>query len=126
MSNENSQYLELVKLILPPEIFDYFEITKLNSDDKKIKVYLDEKNHILEEFRDQKVHSKGFYDATVIQDFPIRERAVFLHVRRRRWTLIDTNKVVFRQSETVAKGSRYTKGFATFLKAIHREISGQL
>ena len=126
MSAENDQNLQLLKLMLPKEIFDFFEITKLKSDDKKIKVYLDENNTIPDEFKNQKVHSKGFYDATVIQDFPIRERAVFLHVRRRRWTVVETNEVVSRQWETVAKGSRYTKGFATFLKDLHRDISRQL
>jgi transposase len=34
-------------------------------------------------FRD--FESKGFYERTLIQDFPIRGKAVYLGIRRRRW-----------------------------------------
>ena len=37
-------------------------------------------NYDLNEFE-----SKGFYERTLIQDFPIRGKAVYLGIRRRRW-----------------------------------------
>ncbi|WP_420854513.1 ISAon1 family transposase N-terminal region protein [Solitalea lacus] len=45
---------------------------------------------------------------------------MFLHVKRRRWMNLDTQKVVYRNWEAVAKGTRITKDFAAFLKAISR------
>jgi len=31
------------------------------------------------------LHSKGFFPEIEVQDFPIRGKAVYLRVRRRRW-----------------------------------------
>ena len=43
-----------------------------------------------------KVESKGFYEPVVVQDFPIRGKKLFLHVRRRRWVVKDENRYVSR------------------------------
>ena len=66
----------------------------------------------------EKVSSKGFHSEVVIQDFPIRDKKVFLHVRRRRWLVESTNKIVSRDWNTVAKGTRLTGEFAAFLKGL--------
>ena len=109
---------EFIKLLLPQEIFDYFDITNLNVEEKNLKIYLDEKNVIPKEFISEKITSKGFHSELVIQDFPIRNKSVFLHVRRRRWLVESTNKVVSRDWNSVAKGTRLTGEFAAFLKGL--------
>ena len=50
-----------------------------------------------------------------MNDFPIREYRTVLHVRRRRWKDAD-GKSVSNDWQMVAKGTRYSKEFATFLK----------
>jgi len=35
---------DLLKAILPAEVFDYLDITKVDTDDKTIDIYLDELN----------------------------------------------------------------------------------
>jgi transposase len=62
--------------------------------------------------------SHGFHKQITIQDFPLRGKTVFLHIKRRRWFNKTTNKVVQRDWDLVAKGTRMTVEFATFLKAI--------
>jgi len=47
---------------------------------------------------------------------------VFLHVRKRKWKDDRTGKIISNSWETAAKGTRYTKDFASFLK----EVFGQL
>ena len=42
MTEQNEHYQSIVKLLLPSEIFDYFEITRLNVTDRSIGVFLDE------------------------------------------------------------------------------------
>ena len=43
---------------------------------------------------------------------------VYLHVKRRRWLNQDSDKVVYRNWDLVAKGTRITQDFADFLKGI--------
>ena len=118
MPNPNNYSQELIKLLLPSEIFEYFEIVKLQVTDTSINVYLDETNVLPQEFTEKILSSKGFHAASIIQDFPIRDKSLYLHVRRRRWLDESTGKVVSRDWDTVAKGTRYTKGFAIFLKGL--------
>jgi len=122
MSEQNEYYQNLVKLLLPAELFDYFVITRLVVEDWAVTVFLDELDIKPTYYSDQKLTSKGFHAESVIQDFPIRNKAVFLHVRRRRWLVESTGEVVSRDWESVAEGTRYTKSFADFLKGLFGQL----
>jgi hypothetical protein len=122
MATENEQYLSLVKLILPSEIFEYFEIINVVVEDNSIHVYLDERDVKPEAYSEKKLTSKGFHPESVIQDFPLRKKPVFLHVRRRRWLVGPTGEVVSRDWDSVAEGTRYTKSFADFLKGLFGQL----
>lgn len=114
--------IELLKLLLPPDMFDYFDIIKVSSSSNTIDVFLDEKYRKPEKYQEEKLISKGFHQPVTIQDFPIRDKNVYLHVRCRRWTIESTCKIISSELDAVEKGTRYTKGFASFLK----ELFGQL
>ena len=120
MDLHNEQYNNLLKALLPQDIFEYFEMVKVDIDDNAIDVYLDELNQSPTDYMQEKLISKGFHESVPIQDFPIRERAVYLHVRRRKWLIESSGKIISNQWDLTAKGSRYTKGFATFLKELLR------
>ena len=122
MNSQQSQYKALVEAFLPNDLFQYFEITDVKITEKKIQVDLDELNNPPASHKNIKLISKGFHAPVIIQDFPIRERAVFLHVRRRKWQEERTGKIISNNWDTVAKGTRFTKGFASFLK----DVLGQL
>jgi len=63
----------------------------------------------------------GFYGESTLKDFPLRDKKVILHIRRRRW--IDARgKSYSRSWDLAAEGTRYSKEFAFFLK----EASGYL
>ena len=53
-----------------------------------------------------------------IQDFPLRGKTVYLHAKRRRWLDKITKKVVQRDWNLVAQGTRMTTEFADFSKEI--------
>jgi len=110
----------LLDLVLPEGLKTYFKLKTHNSDADNLHLYLEEINSIPDEFKGQKLESKGFFDEVTLQDFPIRGRNVFLHIKRRRWLNHTSGKVVFRDWELVAKGTRITKDFAAFLKEISR------
>ena len=122
MTSQKDHYEDLVKLLLPVEIFDYFEITNLIVEDRTVSVFLDEQDIKPTAWSGQKLTSKGFHPESIIQDFPIRNKAVFLHVRRRRWLVESTKEVVSRDWDSVAEGTRYTKSFADFLKGLFGQL----
>ncbi len=116
----NESFKVLMKLILPEGLEEYFELTSHKNEGSALHLYLKELNIIPTEYSNNKLVSKGFFDEVTIQDFPIRGQSVFLHITRRRWLNEDTGKVVFRNWDLLAQGTRITKGFADFLKAFSR------
>ena len=111
--------LGLLDSILPEGILDNFKVTKVEKGEKYLEIHLEEK-YRLDGFEEGiKVHSKGFHKSITIKDFPIRDRAVLLHVRRRRWENALTNQEIKREITLVADGTRMTTEFADFLKGIH-------
>jgi len=118
MATQSKLNQDLVKLLLPPEIFDYFEIIKLIIKERFVAVFLDERDIKPVGYSGEKLSSKGFHSESIIQDFPIRNKAVYLHVRRRRWLVESSGEVISRDWDSVAEGTRYTKSFADFLKGL--------
>ena len=107
---------ELVKYLLPAGTLDYFELTHIIQDKEGLVLFLEEKNEVPAEYKDQKLHSKGFLPEVRVQDFPIREHKVVLNIKRRRWENPATGEIVSRNWDLVMQGARLTKEFALFLK----------
>lgn len=104
------------ELFLPEGILTYFEVTHADRTATAILIYLDEKDLSEEERSGKHLQSKGFYPPASIHDFPLRGKSLILHVRRRRWVDLDTGNPYMRAWEVVAKGTRLTEEFASFLK----------
>jgi transposase len=113
-------YSELIKLLLPEIIVEYFDLTSYKKQKEILHLYLKEINSIPKEYSPFKISSKRFFDEITVQDFPIRGHQVYLHITRRRWLNEDTGKVVFRNWNLVADAARVTRDFASFLKEINR------
>jgi len=111
--------LPIAKLLLPEVLVKYFKLFKHKIDQNQIHFYFEEYNLIPEEYKQSDAISKGFYPEITVQDFPLRGKQVYLHIQRRRWQDRTSKKVVMRDWDLVAKGTRMTSDFATFLKQIH-------
>jgi hypothetical protein len=105
--------------LLPEVLVTYFDLTKHEVKDQEIRFYFTELNTTPEEFKGFKLHFKGFFPEATVQDFPIRGKNVFLHITRRRWLNEATGKVVARDWQLIAKGTRITSEFAAFLKEVY-------
>jgi hypothetical protein len=112
-------YLKLTSYILPQEINESFELKEVIENESGLHIYLEEKGRQPEGYG--KLQPNGFYEETQIRDFPIRDRKVTLHVKRRRWK-DSTGKSISKDWELVAKGTRHSKEFAAFLKGMLGEI----
>ena len=107
-------------LLLPEVIVNYFDLKSHEIKGEELHFYFTESNVVPDEFKDDNLHSKGFFPEATVQDFPIRGKNVFLHITRRRWLNKSTGEVVTRDWQLVAKGTRITSDFAAFLKEINQ------
>ena len=122
---ENKGLLALAQLILPSEILSNFEVVKVDEQSNLIRIHLDE--IIKDSYKSNPmIESKGFCDAVVIRDFPIRDKGVDLLVRRRRWLDKETGRSFSETYELKAEGTRYSKEFAAFLKELYGDDSYDL
>lgn len=117
----------LLNHFLPEELLGHFCIVDLKelgdvlSKEMFYEIYLEENNVIPEGRVSSHYESKGFYTEVTIQDFPIRGKAVYLKIKRRRWRHKDNPKDIIRNDYSfVAEGSKLTKELSDFLKETGR------
>ncbi len=78
-------------LFLPTDLLEYFEVVSVKElgeiATKKITfhIQLEEKNNLPDSYNRAEYQSKGFYQEKTIQDFPVRGKALYLNIKRRRW-----------------------------------------
>ena len=114
---------KVIGLILPDGLEEYFDLVDIKETDESFTLFLDELNIPPQAHCHLKVTSKGFFDPRIIRDFPLRGKACYLHIRRRKWLVADTNQVVFNDWSIAHKGSRMTHELALFFKEVNRQYS---
>jgi hypothetical protein len=100
--------IDLLKFILPDFLVDYFEIVSAVNSEENLDLYFEEKAKPPKEFDALELVSTGFLDEITIQDFPLRGKFVYFHIKRRRWTNKTTGEIITRDWMLVAKGTRTT------------------
>ena len=112
----------LLETVFPSIITENFDIEKIRLDAKAEELHVDlvEKNVIPREFSARHVISHGYTEPRKIQDFPIRGKAVYLHVKRRKWRDMDTGEILTRRYDITHEGTGLTREFVFFLKEANR------
>jgi len=105
----------LFRYVLPKELVDFFDLVNICEVSESLHLYFDEYNIVPDEYKSLCLLPNGFYEASTIKDFPLRDKKVVLHIRRRRWVDAD-GKSYSRHWDLVAEGTRYSKEFAFFFK----------
>lgn len=111
---------------LPAGLLAHFSITEVfmlgevSSKKMFFEIHLEENNEILGDVNGFEYESKGFTEIT-LQDFPIRGKAVYLKIKRRRWRHKERpNEIIRNDFSFVAEGSGFTKELSDFLKGTGR------
>ena len=112
--------LDLLKFILPELLVTHFDITNHNTEQKTLHLYFEEKKETPKEVSNRLLIAHGFHKEITIQDFPLRGKNVYLHIKRRRWLDKSTKEVVQRDWDLVTQGTRMTVEFAAFLKVLNK------
>ena len=119
--------VELVSYFLPERLLEYFKIVSVKEKEEKttnkkiIEIQLEEKNQLPDGYSTTDYESKGFSSQSRIQDFPIRGKAVYLVIKRRRWRNKETRKEIRSDYSFISEGSKLTQEFSDFLKGTGRD-----
>lgn len=79
-------------------------------------ISFEEKNELPNGYSLLEYESKGFMESKLIQDFPLRGRAVYLRVKKRRWRHKLAGTIIKRDFSFMADGSKFTQELSDFLK----------
>jgi hypothetical protein len=109
---------QLLRAILPDVLIDNFDVVNYEKTDTRFDIWLDEKKVMMREDKKySNVISHGFGEYHSIQDFPIRGRATYLHVRKRKWLDKDTGEIFSYDWElSEFDETRLNSEFVSFLK----------
>lgn len=125
VSNILDMKKEFLAHLFPTGLLDHFTIIdfkELGDVQHKTEFYeisLEENNVILGDFDASLYETKDFITIE-LQDFPIRGKAVYLMIKRRRWRLkSDKSKSIKNDFSHIAVNSGFTNELADFLKDDH-------
>ena len=108
--------------MFPSELMEYFRISKfqilcyIETRSECWEIEFEEINELPNGYSPIEYESKGFVESKLIQDFPLRGRAVFLRVKKRRWRHKQSGDIIKRDFSFIADGSKFTQELSDFLK----------
>lgn len=117
----NIDYLSLFNLVLPNRLLEFFTIIDFSLDSTRVDIYLEEKTYTPSASEGSHIISHGFTKECIIQDFPFRDKSLYLHIKRRRYINKQTGTTLCRDLSLSFEGTHLTAEFAAFLKGIHRD-----
>ena len=109
---------QVLRTVFPEVITDNFEFTDYIEQADRLEYWLDEREYMSrEDYKKGTVRPYGFTDYKTIQDFPIRGRSVYLHVRRRKWIDRSTGEIFTYDFDGLTEsGTKLSPEFVAFLK----------
>ena len=109
---------EMIWMCLPQGLDELFEIVRFERTEHEYNIWLDEKKERSEDDRrNPNIVARGYSDYVVIQDYPLRGRPVYLHMRKNKWWNKLTNEIFSYNLELPNEdGTRLSAEFVSFLK----------
>jgi len=118
----------VLELILPEGILDCFEVTKVEEGQnekakkelekklfpKMLYVYLDELDN--REEGEKMLRPNGFTEATIVKDYPVRNRKLVLYIRRRRYLNSEGKNVILNRYVLATPGTQASVEYGVFFK----------
>ncbi len=123
----------LASYVLPSHLLDYFDLvlveerpvpekSRLGVESGELVFHLEEHNEYRTPEDGHIYRPNGFYEASKVRDFPLRDKRVTLLIKRRRWVDESTGKSVGNSYDLTADGTRHSVEFAAFLKECFGQI----
>lgn len=108
----------LLSLLFSEEISNNFIIKKVQDFPEYIEIHLEELAELVPEalFDSKEIVLDGFCNPKELQSFPIKGKAVYLKLFRRRWKEKGSTKHYSNSYNLNHEGVKATKAFSSFLK----------
>lgn len=109
---------KLVKLVAPGVISENFEIASIKESKETITIVFEEKPELVpRELQGKEGVLDGFLNPLELQTFPLKDKAVYLSVKRRRWKERGSQEPSYVNTYTLhRKGMKTINEFGDFLK----------
>lgn len=109
---------QVLQTVFPSVLTENFEFTDYRDNGDSLEYWLEEREYMSrEDYKRGTVRPYGFTDYKTIQDFPIRGKAVYLYIRRRKWIDRSTGEIFTYAFDNLAEsGSKLSPEFVAFLK----------
>lgn len=73
-------------MFLPAGLEELFEMVRFERTNQSYDIWLDEKKKLSDDdFRNPNIVARGYTDYVTVQDYPLRGRPVYLHMRKNKW-----------------------------------------
>ena len=109
----------ILRLLIPEEILDCFELSQIvENDDELLFDLIEKESCIPKSIKKEEAVLNGYMNSTTLQSFPQKGKRCYIHLRRRRWKLKGSNdtRSYFNEYEFTSSGTMATKPFGAFLK----------
>jgi len=120
--------LSVLQYVLPASLLEYFVIIDVseqrNESTKELElhIFLEEKNAVPSGYNQDDYELKDYQCGKPLQDFPIRGKAVFLYIKRRRWRNKKNHReTISNDYSFLSGGNKLTKELSDFLKDTGRD-----
>ena len=109
---------KLIELIAPEEVNKYFNLTSILEKKTSITISFEEKEDLIPgELQGKEVVLDGFLNPIVLQTFPLKDKQVYLSIKRRRWKERgQPENSYFNTYDLYRPGMKTTREFGNFLK----------
>ena len=104
------------ELILSFDIVGIETLCSIETKSEYLVIDFIEKNILPFGLSSEEYECKDFMESKLIQDFPLRGKAVFLRIKKRRWRHKETKQVIKSDFSFIAEGSKFTQDLSDFLK----------
>ena len=106
---------KVLKILLPKEWLDYFEVINIEEKQEEWHITLYEKeDRIPKGLVGKNVVKDGFMNSIEIHDFPLRGKPTYLRFHRRKWKVAGEDESHFNNYEFHPQGMKATKEFGSF------------
>ena len=109
---------DAIWMCLPEGLDELFEMVRFERTEQSYDIWLDEKKKLSDEdCHNPNIVARGYTDYVTVQDYPMRGRPVYLHMRKNKWWDKKTNEI-FSYNLELPNGecTRLSAEFVAFLK----------
>jgi len=117
MEHQSKLIKQLMSLLIPEDLIDNFEISKLIKRKSYYELWIEENENLIpHELKEKEVVLDGFCNPIELQSFPLKGRTFYIKIYRRRWKEKGSNIHYSNTYDLHYEGMKSTKEFGVFLK----------